>query len=490
MKLLERQAPRVTSPEATAEAPASAARANVFSSTRGHRDAVTRRLLALADVAGITVSFAVAVTFANVRSLPEMLLLILPTLPVWVFIFRMYDLYERDSKRISHSGLDDAPSLFHALIVGTLLFWGYTKVVNVHQLVFEECVLFDVTAIALIIWLRGLSRDAAGGILGPERTIVVGNDAAMARVVEKIRSHPEYGVEVVGALAPQGRSGLGGLETLGTFEDLDRVATEARAERVLLARHDLDDQVLLDLIEACRRGTLKVTLLPEFFDALGPALEVDQLEGITVLGINPPVLSRSSRFLKRSFDVGISALGLVLLSPLLGIIAIAIKLDSRGPVLFRQRRVGKVGECFMVTKFRTMSPDAESRREELMKRSQNPNWLLLDNDPRVTRVGGFLRRSSLDEIPQLWNVLRGEMSLVGPRPLPEAEDARIGGRMRGRLDLTPGITGLWQVIGRTRISFEDMAKLDYLYVTNWSLWLDFRLLLRTGPAVLWRRGAN
>jgi lipopolysaccharide/colanic/teichoic acid biosynthesis glycosyltransferase len=202
------------------------------------------------------------------------------------------------------------------------------------------------------------------------------------------------------------------------------------------------------------------------------------------------VLGRSSRTLKRTLDlVGATALGLLLL-PLVVAIALAIKLDSQGPVFFRQSRVGKGGKRFDVLKFRTMHRDAEARRGELIADSMDPNWLHLENDPRITRVGRHIRRLSLDELPQLWNVLKGEMSLVGPRPLIASEDEMIGGWGRSRLDLTPGLTGVWQVLGRTNIPFEEMVKLDYLYVTNWSLWTDVRLLLRTPLAVITRRGAN
>ncbi|TML34275.1 MAG: sugar transferase, partial [Actinobacteria bacterium] len=157
---------------------------------------------------------------------------------------------------------------------------------------------------------------------------------------------------------------------------------------------------------------------------------------------------------------------------------------------FRQRRIGKGGRPLMLLKFRTMCEDAEQRVDELRKFSKDPDWLHLEDDPRLTRIGRLLRLASLDEIPQIWNVLRGEMSLVGPRPLVESEDRRIDGWARSRLQLTPGITGLWQVLGRTTIPFEEMVKLDYLYVTNWSLWTDVRLMLRTLPAVAKRRGAN
>ena len=230
--------------------------------------------------------------------------------------------------------------------------------------------------------------------------------------------------------------------------------------------------------------------MPKLFDGLGPSVEIDDVEGVLLLGITPPVLSRSSRVLKRGMDV-VGASGLLLLTaPVLAAIAVAIKLTSPGPVLFRQQRIGKSGHRFELIKFRTMHVGAEEMQEQLRAQSRDPDWLLIDDDPRVTRVGRFLRLNSLDELPQLWNILKGQMSLVGPRPLIESEDSRLEGWRRSRVDLTPGLTGLWQVLGRTRIPFEEMIKLDYLYLTNWSLWTDIRLILRTLPAVVFRRGAN
>jgi lipopolysaccharide/colanic/teichoic acid biosynthesis glycosyltransferase len=209
-----------------------------------------------------------------------------------------------------------------------------------------------------------------------------------------------------------------------------------------------------------------------------------------VLGLNPLTLARSSRFLKRSMDIVGATVGLLLFSPLVVLVAVTVKLDSRGSVLFTQQRIGRKGRIFQMLKFRTMVPGAERQVEELFELSDDPHWLKLDHDPRITRVGRVLRLTSLDELPQLWNVLRGDMSLVGPRPLIETEDATVSGWARTRLDLAPGITGMWQVLGRTSIPFEEMVKLDYLYVTNWSVWLDVKLLLRTFPVVLHRRGAN
>ena len=180
----------------------------------------------------------------------------------------------------------------------------------------------------------------------------------------------------------------------------------------------------------------------------------------------------------------------MLFAPVMLFIAIALKVGG-GPVFFVQERIGRGGDQrFRMLKFRTMVPDADKRGKELWEQSAHPVWLLLEHDPRITRFGRFLRHTSLDELPQLWNVLRGDMSLVGPRPMPPDVDEHISGWGRRRLDLTPGITGLWQVLGRTNIPFEEMVKLDYLYVTNWSLWQDVRLLVHTLPAVFRRRGVN
>jgi len=212
---------------------------------------------------------------------------------------------------------------------------------------------------------------------------------------------------------------------------------------------------------------------------------------VTATGVRSvPSARRPSLALKRAMDVVGAAVGLLLAAPLLAVLAVAIKLDSRGPVLFRQWRIGRGGRPFRIVKLRTMVPDAERLQDALRAGSRDPGWLLLGEDPRVTRLGRRLRRTSLDELPQLWNVLRGQMSLVGPRPLIASEDAQLTGWQRTRTELKPGLTGLWQTLGRTQIPFEQMLELDHLYVTTWSARGDVRLLLRTVPVVLSRRGAN
>jgi lipopolysaccharide/colanic/teichoic acid biosynthesis glycosyltransferase len=189
-------------------------------------------------------------------------------------------------------------------------------------------------------------------------------------------------------------------------------------------------------------------------------------------------------------DVVGASLLLILSLPIFIAAAIAVKLDSPGPVFFRQNRIGRGGKSFKLTKFRSMSTDAEAQRAALLAQSRQSGWLDLENDPRITRSGRFLRHWSIDELPQLLNVIRGDMSLVGPRPLIEEEDRNITGWARNRLDITPGITGPWQVHGRTSIPFDQMIMIDYLYVANWSLWTDVKLILQTIPAILNRTGVN
>jgi lipopolysaccharide/colanic/teichoic acid biosynthesis glycosyltransferase len=224
-------------------------------------------------------------------------------------------------------------------------------------------------------------------------------------------------------------------------------------------------------------------------EVVGSSVEFDDLHGVTVMGVRRFELTRSSSVVKRSFDLIGASLGLLAVSPLLAVIAVAIKLDSRGPVFFRQLRVGQHGERFYMLKFRTMVPDAEALKDGLRDRNEAQEGLFkIADDPRVTRVGSFLRKSALDELPQLFNILKGEMSLVGPRPLVIEEDQRVEGWHRRRLELMPGMTGHWQILGPSRVPLGEMVAIDYLYVANWSLWKDVKILLRTVPHVLGRRG--
>jgi len=260
-------------------------------------------------------------------------------------------------------------------------------------------------------------------------------------------------------------------------------------ERVIVAFSNDSHEEMLDLIRDLKDLDIQIDLVPRFFEVIGTNVGIHTAEGLPLIGLPALRLSRSSKVIKRTMDLALSITGLVLLSPLLAAVAVWIKMDSRGPVFFRQLRMGAGDQTFEIFKFRTMDLDADSRKHEyvaLNKHNGNggdPRMFKIPNDPRVTRSGSWLRRFSIDELPQLINVVRGEMSLVGPRPLILEEDQHVVDWRRQRLNLKPGITGLWQVLGRDDIPFEEMVRLDYVYVTTWSMLNDLKLILRTVPAL-------
>jgi exopolysaccharide biosynthesis polyprenyl glycosylphosphotransferase len=259
-------------------------------------------------------------------------------------------------------------------------------------------------------------------------------------------------------------------------------------DRVVICPHGDSSSDMLDTVRLVKAFGVKVSIMPRLFEVIGSSVEFDELCGMILLGMRRYDLTKSSAMLKRTLDVVGAATALVLLAPLLVVSAVAIKLTSRGPVLFRQRRMGRGGEPFDMLKLRTMYDGADDHKALLLHRNEADGLFKIAEDPRVTPVGRWLRRLSLDELPQIVNVLRGEMSLVGPRPLVLEDDARIEGWFRRRLDVTPGMTGAWQVLGSARVPLKDMVTIDYLYRANWSLWLDVKIILRTIPHVLRRQG--
>jgi exopolysaccharide biosynthesis polyprenyl glycosylphosphotransferase len=458
------------------------------------KDSALRGYLAIGDALAVTLALTVALVIPDPSAAGRRILWGVVAVPlIMVVLFKLYGLYDRDVKRISYSTVDDVPWLLHAAVIGSLIVWLYSRYSPMHRLDFAEILLFGVMVIVLVTLARFAVRLMAGRMIGAERALLVGTGGLGQTLVGKLAAHPEYRLSVIGSLSPADASSVSGnrpVPTLGTLEQLEQVADQHDVTRVVFSAGDIEESELERMLCDCRALSLKVSMLPRLADLLGPAVEIDDVEGVTVLGVNPPWLPRSSRMVKRGMDLLIATACMIVVGPLLALLALAIKLDSRGPVLFAQERVGRGGRRFRLFKLRTMTVDAEQRRADLVALSSDPDWLKLDHDPRITRIGRWLRRLSLDELPQLWNVVRGEMSLVGPRPLIPAEDEHVKAWARGRLDLTPGITGYWQVLGRTRIPFEEMVKLDYLYVMNWSLWQDIRLMLRTLPVVIGGRGAN
>ena len=414
--------------------------------------------------------------------------------PVWVAVFTAYHLYENDSLKISVASFDEVRDIFHAMLAWSLFFlvlsqglrhlagwWVYSAV---------EAALFLISALVLVPFARGSIRSwLFPRLMQPRRTLIVGSGPEAKLVHRKLEAHPEYGLEVVGFLNGQGDAELGPI--LGSPSDVAAVVDDLEIDRVLLASSVASHEEMLDMVRTVRRPDVQVSIVPRYFEIFTSHATLDDVEGMPVVTLPPMRLGRSSRLLKRGFDVSVSGFALVLLSPLLAAIALAIRLESSGAAIYRQPRRGRNGCTFQIAKFRSMFVGAEEQRHTVrhLNEVDGPLFKAKAGDPRVTRIGSFLRRTSLDELPQLWNVLRGDMSLVGPRPFVVYEADQITGWANRRLDMTPGITGLWQVLGRNDIPFDEMVKLDYLYVTNWSLREDVRLIMLTLPALARVRAA-
>jgi exopolysaccharide biosynthesis polyprenyl glycosylphosphotransferase len=287
-------------------------------------------------------------------------------------------------------------------------------------------------------------------------------------LTEKIDKHPEYGLRVVGYVdRDDGAVARGeGKPFIGTTDDLPSLVREHSAHRVVIAfSTDSHDQTL-EVIRSMQDSDVQIDIVPRMFEVLGTNVQLHTIEGVPLVGLPVPRLSGSSRFLKRSLDLGAGITGLLLLAPVFAVVAVLIKLDSRGPVFFRQVRMGAGGKTFRVFKFRTMVADAEKLKPDVahlnMHNGADSRMFKVPGDPRITRLGKVLRRWRIDELPQLLNVVSGSMSIVGPRPLILDEDQYVESWARRRLDLKPGITGLWQVLGASDIPFDEMTKLDYL----------------------------
>jgi exopolysaccharide biosynthesis polyprenyl glycosylphosphotransferase len=458
----------------------------------GRRDYRIRRLLAGSDVIALSVAICSWLVLSTPRSGAH-IAWGLVTLPVWLLILHVYGLYAGGLRRVGYATVDDIPALAHALLLGSVGMWLFFQVTPAGKLRFSDLLVFVTVAFALALLLRFLARGLARKLLGMERVMFVGSGPMTPILVRQMVEQRRHGLQPVAVLTqPENEHWPLPLPEAGMLADVDpvEVLRQYDVERVIISAEGIEDDSLLTLIDVCRQMMIKISALPSLAAMIGPAATIDHLEGITLIGINTPTLARSSRVLKRAMDIVGASILLLCSLPILIAITIAIKLNSRGPVLFRQNRVGRGGKPFKLTKFRSMDVDAEARRAALVAESRQPQWLDLEHDPRITRVGRYLRLWSLDELPQLWDVLRGEMSLVGPRPLIEEEDNNVSGWARGRLDLTPGITGMWQVFGRTRIPFDQMIMIDYLYVSNWSLWTDIKLIIQTIPVILKRSGAN
>jgi exopolysaccharide biosynthesis polyprenyl glycosylphosphotransferase len=452
------------------------------------REWLFRRALLIADVVAIVLAFVLTVELSS-RSL-QLTWMSVVGLPILLVGAKMLGLYDRDETLLRKTTLDEAPKLFEVATLCTLVAWLAGGLVVEGELDRHEALFLWLSLAALLVLARASARAVALRLAPTERCLFIGDDNLAEAIRPKLDGHGGVKAEMVAHLD---------LDSVGSWSTdacsgsrLSEIREFARTldiQRAIVAPGSADGGEMLDLMRTLKAIGVRVSVLPRLLEVVGSSVEFDDLHGVTLMGVRRFELTRSSAALKRAFDLLGTSIMLAAAAPLMLMIAITIKLDSRGPVFFRQQRVGRHGRRFYMLKFRTMVPDAEDLKETLRDRNEAQEGLFkIADDPRVTRVGGFLRRSALDELPQLLNILRGEMGLVGPRPLVVEEDRRIEGWHRRRLELTPGMTGPWQILGPARSPLREMAVMDYLYVANWSLWSDVKILLRTLSHVLGRRG--
>jgi exopolysaccharide biosynthesis polyprenyl glycosylphosphotransferase len=440
------------------------------------RESLHRRLLSATDLLAATLALAVVLSLLS-NDRPAFA--VIAGMPLIVLLFKIAGLYDRDQLRVVHSTLDEAPLLLQLTGLYALAVTILQPILVDGQLGGEQIAALWLVSFLAILMGRLAARWLAGRIWPRERCLVIGEPAQANRIREKIVSSRAR-ASVVATLPLQGDDIL----HLTIPENLRHIAIELGVHRIIIAPGSADAHGVAELIRVAKAAGVRVSVLPRMLEVVGSAVEFEDVDGLTMLGVRPFGLPRSSRVLKRAFDLTVASLGMIVAGPLIAAIAIAIKLDSRGPVFFRQVRVGRDDRHFRIYKFRSMVVGAEAQKDGLRALNEvGEGMFKITDDPRVTRVGRFLRRSSLDELPQIFNVLLGEMSLVGPRPLVIDEDAQVLGLDRSRLHLTPGMTGPWQVLG-SRVPMQEMVGIDYLYVSTWSLWADVKLLVRTGRHVL------
>jgi exopolysaccharide biosynthesis polyprenyl glycosylphosphotransferase len=473
---------------------------------RRRRGWVMRRVLLAADVVGLIAAFVTAELalgdFSNGVDprIVRLFVYFLVTLPVWMLVAKLYGLYDRDEERTDHSTADEVSDVFHVV---TILVWGLFAgawVTGITTPQIDKTVLFWLLAIVFVagarIVGRSIVRHSASYI---QNTVIVGAGEVGQLLARKYVQHPEYGIRLVALVDERPhelRPELGDTP-VHALDELVEVARAEDVERVVIAFTDTPNERLLALVRELRRFDVQIDVLPRLYEALTPKLDVHSVEGIPLVGLRPAGLSRSSRVLKRSLDLVLAGVLVVLTSPLVALAAWRIKRDSPGPVFFRQARLGEGGREFPMLKFRTMKvgSDTEVHREyvrSIMDKGAAPTaegLYKLDRPDAVTRSGKWLRRTSLDELPNLFNVLRGEMSLVGPRPCLAYETEFFAPHHFERFLVPAGITGLWQVTARAKTTFAEALDLDVAYARGWSLGLDLKILARTPLSVFRQRGA-
>ncbi|MDX6634999.1 MAG: hypothetical protein QOF06_1202 [Solirubrobacterales bacterium] len=453
------------------------------------RGAILRRLLAIGDWISLTATLCAVTAATSTTDVATLFWAVLFT-PAWILVVKLHGLYDNDHRRIRHSTLDELPSLISASTLGTLLLDGLLALSPVGPLSPQSAIAVGVGTLAVSLVSRGTIRFFWHRLTTVAAGVVVGPAAVADLMARRISTHPEARLTLVGYLSASEEQPAKELPRLGSVADISKIADEYAIERVVVTEHEMSEVDAERLIAECKAAGLGLTFLPQHYGLLGPGIELNRLAELPVLDFRFSDPPRSTVAMKRAMDIVISTAMLTLLSPLLLAIAVWILLDDGRPVFFRQSRAGKDGVPFSMLKFRTMVADAEQRLPELVdiETLDQPAFKIQD-DPRVTRSGRWLRRASVDELPQLFNVLRGDMSLVGPRPEEESVVALYDERQRSRLAIKPGITGPMQVYGRSDLTFEERLAMERDYLDNLSLLTDLEILLRTPRAMVRGEGA-
>jgi exopolysaccharide biosynthesis polyprenyl glycosylphosphotransferase len=439
------------------------------------RERIYRRLLAFSDLLVALITGLVAVEAVGGYTLRPVFLLAAPLI---VLAAKAGGLYDKDELVIEHSTLNELPRLVNLAAMSALLFW-----LARHYLVIGAPGTRDLLSLWVLLTIglvvgRASAREIARRIAPIERCLLIGRSSVLGHLESKFASYPR--VKLVGVVKTEDIS--------SDHVRLREIAERNQIHRIIIDTDAASPAATLGIVRAANATGLQVSLLPSMLAAVGGSVVFDDVGGTVLMGVPRFGLTRSSQVLKRAFDLGGATIALLLSAPLMALIAIAVKLDSHGPVLFRQTRVGRNGEPFQMLKFRSMIDGADALKESLREHNEADGLFKIDADPRITRVGRLLRRTGLDELPQVLNVLASDMSLVGPRPLVLDEDRRVTGFDRHRLHLTPGITGRWQTLGAARVPLEEMVKIDYLYIANWSPWTDVKIIIETVGYLARRRG--
>lgn len=455
-----------------------------------------KRRLFLADMGAVAlgsalVLLAMVVIFAPASEhLVRHVGLVLASLPLWAVSLHVAKMY------VARANVRSSDELRHILVSAVmgasgLLVMAFVLGAPTPSRPFVAAIVAS-TSVALLVErriVRAVFRSMRKQGRLRRRVLIVGTDAGAVKLLHSFQRHPELGYEVVGFVGDniQQRGGVG---SLGSIDELEAILAESGATGVMISPTSFDDRTVNTMTRRLTDQGVHVAVMSGLWDLDINRFRIQEFDGRALIYVEPVIRDGWRRHTKRAFDLVVATTGLLLAAPIVAVAAVAIRLESRGPVFFWQDRVGRGGAVFRIVKMRTMVVDAEQMQLGLRECNEVDGPLFkMQRDPRVTRVGGILRKYSLDELPQFWNVLAGDMSIVGPRPLPVHEADEIPSDENDRIRVLPGITGMWQVSGRSETSFEDFKRLDLYYVDNWSLFHDLRIVLKTVVVVLNRRGA-